>query len=332
MTDELSASLFENDSSFEEKALRVFRFQYENNNVYSLFCKTLDIHPDNIVRSNQIPLIPIDIFKERPVKTGVWEEELVFQSSGTSRMKHSHHYVRYAYLYKKSLIEGFRLFYGDPNQWLLLGYTPGYNDNPHSSLIWMLKTLIEASADGKSRILPLGIPLNQKTVEKLEGSGKRLMLFGAAFGLIDLAEQSLITLPEDAVVIETGGMKTYKKEIRRTELHHMLAENFSVSVNQVHSEYGMTELLSQAYDTGMGWFRTPPWMRVGIFKPDAPMLRCGVGEEGLIGVIDLANIYSCSFIMTGDVGVYNENGDFKVLGRWEKANLRGCNFLLEEEP
>lgn len=331
MYDELTASLFIDDYSFEEKAVRVFRYQYENNDAYGRFCKALGIRPDEIYEPDQIPLIPIDAFKEQPVKTGVWEEEIMFMSSGTSGMKRSNHYVRYADLYRISLINGFRLFYGTPSQWVLLGYTPGYDQNPHSSLIWMLKSLIEASENDLSRILPIGRPLDQSLIDQIIRKGKRIMLFGAAFGLMDLSEQSLVILPENAVVMETGGMKTYKREIRRTELHHMLAENFSVTVGQIHSEYGMTELLSQAYDTGDGWFRTPPWMRVNIFNPAAPMQQSADGEEGLIGIIDLANIYSCSFLMTGDVGIKNEEGAFKVLGRWKKTNLRGCNFLLEED-
>lgn len=331
MADFPVADIFDARVSFEERALRVFRFQYQHNVVYARFCNALGFVPGNVTRIDQIPLLPVKAFKEQPVKTGEWKEETFFSSSGTSRMKRSRHFIRYTDLYRRSLLDGFTYFYGSPDQWTLLVYTPGYAENLHSSLVWMLHKLIEASDNTYSGFLPIGKSLDQKRIDKAAASGRRIMLFGAAFGLADLAEQSQVTLPDTSVIIETGGMKTYRRELAREELHQILAENFSVNLEQVHSEYGMTELLSQAYDTGDGLFRPPPWMEIVIYDPDDPATPCDTGTEGLIGIIDLANVYSCSFLVTGDVGVQNGDGSFKVLGRWEKANLRGCNFLLEED-
>ncbi len=317
-----------------EKALSLFSFQYHENVVYGRFVDALGIAPSTVTTLEEIPLLPIEAFRDTVVKTGQWTDpELVFQSSGTRGMTRSRHEIFSAGMYQKSILKGFREFYPeyDRGELVVLGYTPGYADNPHSSLIWMINELIQHDTSGLSRFLPLDKPLDNDEIQKIAESGRRLMLFGAAFGLLDLIEMGCPALPEDAIVIETGGMKTYKREMMRTELHDRLSASFGISGHNIHSEYGMAEMLSQAYDVGEKGFKTPPWLKITIRDPQNPMQVLKVGEEGLIGVIDLANVYSCSFLLTGDRGVMGWDGRFSVLGRWKTDNLRGCNFLIDQE-
>lgn len=324
---------FDPARSFEEKALRIFQFQRKHNAVYSRFCDALGVQESPSL--HEIPLLPIHAFKDAEVIT-VSEPidpaniELFFQSSGTSGMSRSRHYVVDSELYRQSVVRGMQHFY-KLDDYTLLAYTPGYQANPHSSLVWMLNALIGRDTSGLSRFLELGKPLEQSLIDQITETGKKVMLFGAAFGLLDMLELESIHLPEDAVILETGGMKTFRREISKEELHQKLALGFELPAKQIHSEYGMTELLSQAYSLGSMWFEPVPWMQVSIRNPQNPMEEQPVGEEGLIGVIDLANIYSCSFILTGDKGVKNEWGQFQVLGRWNPVNLRGCNFLIDAD-
>ncbi|MFD2533050.1 LuxE/PaaK family acyltransferase [Gracilimonas halophila] len=325
--------IFDNSLSFDEKALRVFELQRNNNPVYHRFCNALGILEP--LSGNEIPLLPIQAFKETKVLTTAEHstfniQHLEFRSSGTSGMERSKHIISNPEIYQKSIVQGMQHFY-DLDDYVIWAYTPGYNQNPNSSLIWMLNTLIEREKSGLSKFLELGKGLAESELEKVQNSGKRLILFGAAFGLMDLLESYRVQLPEDAVILETGGMKTHRREITKEELHLQLAEGFGLSQSQIHSEYGMTELLSQAYAQGSLWFEGVPWMKVSIRDPKAPMQEVDHGEEGLIGVMDLANLYSCSFILTGDKGVQREDGKFQVLGRWNPKNLRGCNFLIDRD-
>jgi hypothetical protein len=195
----------------------------------------------------------------------------------------------------------------------------------------MLNTLIEKDDSGMSRFLKLDQPLDKQELELVQKSGKKLMLFGAAFGLLDILERQEIQLPEDSIILETGGMKTHRREITKEALHQKLAEGFGLPGAQIHSEYGMAELLSQAYSQEGQWFECVRWMKVSIRNPKNPMEEVEIGEEGVIGVIDLANLYSCSFILTGDKGIQKADGKFQVLGRWNTENLRGCNFLIDQD-
>lgn len=325
--------VFDNSISFKEKALRAFEFQKEYNQVYSRFCKALGI--SNINSINQIPLLPIQAFKEREVisakrNSKLRIKNLEFLSSGTSGMQRSQHIVTDPEIYKASIIKGMREFY-DLDEFVIWAYTPGYNSNPNSSLIWMLNALIENETSGLSKYLELDKSLKQNEIDEVKSSGKKLMIFGAAFGLLDLVKISDVKIPEASIVMETGGMKTFKREMTKAELHQTLADGFNLSKENIHSEYGMTELLSQAYSLGDEWFTCVPWMKISVRDPQNPMKEVEIGEEGLIGVIDLANIYSCSFILTGDKGVMNADGRFQVLGRWNPKNLRGCNFLIDQD-
>ncbi|MBD3615125.1 MAG: hypothetical protein HUJ22_01035 [Gracilimonas sp.] len=327
------AEVFDASISFEEKAVQVFEFQKKNNPVYHRFCEALGVrkHPS----LSEIPLLPIQAFKDTEVLTAAENskfkiQNLEFRSSGTSGMQRSRHIVANPELYRQSIIKGMQHFY-DLDKYVIWAYTPGYNSNPESSLIWMLNTLIEREESGLSKFLELGRPPDESELNEIRKSGKKLMLFGAAFGLMDILEQQSVRLPEDSIILETGGMKTHRREVTKTELHHRLAEGFGLAKSQIHSEYGMTELLSQAYSLGDEWFACVPWMEVSIRNPKAPMEEMPKGEEGVIGVMDLANLYSCSFILTGDKGIQREDGKFQVLGRWNPQNLRGCNFLIDQD-
>lgn len=325
--------IFDNTMSFQEKALRVFQFQRNNNPVFQRFCDALGIR--NVQATYEIPLLPIQAFKDTKVLTTAENSKfniknLEFQSSGTSGMDRSKHIVANPEIYRKSIIKGMKHFY-DLEDFVIWAYTPGYNQNPHSSLIWMLNTLIEREESGLSKFLELGKGLDRSELNEVQQSGKKLMLFGAAFGLMDILEKHEVQLPEDSVIFETGGMKTHRREITKEQLHQQLAKGFGLTQSQIHSEYGMTELLSQAYAQGSLWFECVPWMKVSIRDPKDPMKEVEHGEEGLIGVLDLANLYSCSFILTGDKGIQQEDGKFQVLGRWNPQNLRGCNFLIDQD-
>ena len=319
---------FLSNFQFSETAIATFRCQKNDNPVYSKFCSVLGINQVNTVQ--QIPLLPIQAFKDTKVITGEKLPDLYFESSGTTGMQRSRHYVTDPEIYQQSIIEGMNHFY-NLDEFVIWAYTPGYHSNPHSSLIWMLNTLIGRDKFGLSRYLEIGKPINQHELKKVKQSGKRLMLFGAAFGLLDLLELGNPEIPNDSIIMETGGMKTFKREISKEQLHQQLADVFRLPKQNIHSEYGMTELLSQAYSLGDEWFKCVPWMQVSIRNPENPMEVLPKGEEGLIGVIDLANIHSCSFILSGDKGILGDEGKFKVLGRWNPQNLRGCNFLIDQD-
>jgi len=328
-----SELIFSDGISLEEKVRAVFEYQFKNNPVYRRYCEGLKPEILKQVQDDtgNIPLLPIKAFKDDIVTTQPEAEpELVFKSSGTSDMQRSEHRVMDADLYKKSLRKGFRHFY-DLDNAVIWGYTPGYSENPHSSLIYMIQKLIEQDSSRMSRFLPLDEPLDQDQIQKVADSGRQLILFGAAFGLLDLLEMETVSLPSNSIVIETGGMKTHRREVGKSELHRRLAKGFSLDSSRIHSEYGMAELLSQAYATGGMWFRTVPWMWVTIRNPDNPSEILPPDHEGLIGVFDLANVHSCSFVLTGDKGKMDTKGRFQVLGRWNPKDLRGCNFLIDED-
>lgn len=331
----ISDLIFDEAVLFEKKALTVFEHQFNSNPVYHRFCKALGVSSPASI--SNIPLIPIEAFKQKSMvsSTEPFTEDslgqlLTFQSSGTSGSTRSKHYVKDPELYKRSILNGMNEFY-DLDDYVIWAYTPGYNDNPNSSLIWMLNTLIEREDSGLSRFLKLDQVISEKALQEVKAAGKNLMLFGAAFGLLDILERQHIQLSDDSVILETGGMKTHRREITKADLHQKLAEGFGVANSQVHSEYGMTELLSQAYSQEEAWFDCVSWMKVTIRDPKDPMKEVATGEEGLIGVMDLANLHSCSFILTGDKGLQREDGKFQVLGRWNPKNLRGCNFLIDQD-
>jgi len=304
--------------AFEE----LLAYQLAHNPVYRTFYEAFGA-------IDTLPLLPVEAFREtRVYAAGEHPPELEFRSSGTTGMRRSVHHVAYAEVYRKSIREGMSFFY-DVDDLVFGAYAPGYDQNPHSSLMWMLSDLVGENPS-LNRFLIHGQPLDPAWLEQVRVSGKTLMLFGAAFGLIDLAEAHPVALSESTIIMETGGMKTYRREMSRHHMHQILANAFCLPLGQIHSEYGMTELLSQAYSIGLSGFRTPPWLHVSIRDLKDPLREVPHGEEGLIGLIDEKNIYSCPFLLTGDRGRILPDGTFDVLGRYNPTQLRGCNFLLEE--
>ncbi|MEX0894695.1 MAG: hypothetical protein WDZ36_02960 [Balneolaceae bacterium] len=324
-----SIDIFDETLSFEEKAMQVFRYQVRHNPVYARFCSVFGYDENRVPEPDRIPLIPVRAFKESKLFTDELPAQLVFRSSGSTGTEQSRHYIVDPGMYRQSLRRGFDRFYSADS--IIWAYTPGYQENPDSSLIWMLNDLISRDETGLSRFLDLEEPLDRTGLEEVESVNRPFILFGAAFGLLDLLERGQVPLPEKSIVIETGGMKTYRREMEKEELQVVLAERFGLPAERIHSEYGMCELLSQAYTTGGGlWFESVPWLKATVRDPMNPERICKPGEEGKIGLSDLANLYSCSFFLTEDRGVTDGKGRFKVLGRWNQENLRGCNFLIDE--
>jgi len=321
--------IFDDQIDLQIRAKKVFRYQVQHNPVYKIFSDHFSItEDDDAFNLRDIPLLPIRAFKESKLISADKDADIIFKSSGTGVMDRSHHYVADSMLYKRAILSEFHRYF-DLSNTVILAYTPGYNENKFSSLIWMLNLLIKKSMSKLSQFLPLGEPIEDDLLAEIEKSGKDLILFGAAFGLLDLIDFKPVSFGANASIIETGGMKTHRREMKKSELREVLAEGFGVSANYIHSEYGMCELLSQFYAIGSELFSTPHWTHVSVRDPKDSTRICEPGEEGKIGIIDLANIYSCPFILTDDRGVMNENGQFEVLGRWSSSELRGCNFLID---
>jgi phenylacetate-coenzyme A ligase PaaK-like adenylate-forming protein len=309
---------------FDELALEIFRHQAENNPVYRDFLKGLRIDPASIHDTRSIPFLPIDLFKTHKIITGTEPAEIVFTSSGTTGVAQSKHYVTDVQLYIESFRKGFELFYGDIKDHTLLALLPSYLEREGSSLIYMAEDLIKQADAGSGFYLHNKQELADK-METLQQENKKVMLLGVTYALLDLAEQHPGTF-ENCIIMETGGMKGKRKEMIREEVHSILCDAFKVS--SIHSEYGMTELLSQAYSKGDGVFKCPPWMKILIRDTDDPLSFIGTGKTGGINVIDLANINSCSFIATQDLGKTYEDGSFEALGRFDNSDIRGCNLMV----
>lgn len=320
-------SVISTDLPFNLKALNLFTYQYEHLNPYREFCNKLSKTPDTVKKLLDIPFYPIRAFKEIDLISDEYAEaDLIFKSSGTSLQTRSRHLVAYSSIYKHSIIAGFKQFYDLPNS-TIIAYLPGYSDNPHSSLVWMLNVLVEETQNNGSLIAD-----NNNINSVLTATAhKPIILFGAAFGLLDLLEKKNISLHRKSIVIETGGMKTFRREMNRNELHRILSKGFNLSLSHIHSEYGMAELLSQSYMTNSQTFKPAQTIKFFTRKFDDPFKICPSGEEGQLCCIDLANIYSCAFIETEDRGVVFEYGSFTVNGRVSKAELRGCNFLIDRD-
>jgi hypothetical protein len=317
------------DGDFLSRALETFAFQYRENSVYHRYVQALGLLPGGVKNLDQIPFLPVSLFKSHEVRTGAFEPGVIFESSGTTGMMPSRHFVRFPDLYRESFTRGFRLFYGEPMDWCVIGLLPSYLERSHSSLVVMVDELIRLSGHPESGFYLYQYETLRDLLVKLESSGQRTLLIGVSFALLDLAEGFPMKL-RNTVVMETGGMKGRKEELTRDELHQRLSSG--LGVDTIHSEYGMTELLSQAYSSGKGLFRCPPWMRIVLRAEDDPFcFRDREGkplQQGLINVIDLANRYSCSFIATDDLGRIHPDGSFEVLGRADNSDVRGCSLLV----
>jgi len=308
---------------FNSRALEIFKIQFAENVLYRQFAKRFLAGPETVNLLTQIPFLPISFFKTDPVKTGSFDPEIIFESSGTSGQTPSRHLVRDLNLYRESFVKGFEFFYGKPQQYSVLGLLPAYLERSGSSLVYMVNELIRLSGHPNSGFYLYDFEKLYGTLKKIEFDQQKAILIGVSFGLLDFAEKFSLQL-SNTLIMETGGMKGRREELTRNELHDILKKKLGVP--EVHSEYGMTELLSQAYSTGNGIFKPVPWMKALVRDEDDPLCIRSSGE-GLLNIIDLANRYSCAFIATDDVAKVYEDGSFEILGRMDNSDIRGCSLL-----
>ncbi len=312
-------------TEFEKMALAIFRMQYAENPVYREFCSYLRIRPDEVHQVKDIPFLPISFFKSKDIISVGKTPQTVFTSSGTTGNLASHHPVSDIHIYEKSFRTAFAHFYGNIAEYCVLALLPSYLERKGSSLIYMVDDLIKKSHHPKSGFYLNDLKGLTDQLVQLEARGTKTLLIGVSFALLDMAEKHPIKLAH-TTIMETGGMKGRRKELIREELHQILKSGFGVS--EIHSEYGMTELLSQAYSKGSGRFETPPWMKILIRDTEDPLTYQPIGKTGGINIIDLANINSCAFIATQDLGKILPDRSFEILGRFDHSDVRGCNLMV----
>lgn len=317
--------------NFTEKALEVFHFQYENNKVYRAYCDILKTVPADVNTLEKIPFLPIQFFKNKQIKTTAFEPVIIFESSGTTGSINSKHFVKDLSVYEESFIKCFRNFYGNEKQICIIGLLPSYLERKGSSLVYMVNDLIKKSAHKASGFYLYDHEKLKDVLLQNEKDLQPTLLIGVTYALLDFAEQNKLRL-NNTIIMETGGMKGRREEMNRKEVHEILKKNLGVT--SIHSEYGMTELLSQAYSKEEGIFECPAWMRILIRKEDDPF-DITTGENckemfcnGAVNIIDLANIYSCSFIATDDMGKLYRNNNFEITGRLENSDMRGCGLMI----
>jgi hypothetical protein len=311
-------------AQFPDLAREVCQFQLESNPLFRAYAQMIGFSPSKRTSITDMPFLPISFFGEFLVKTGDFDPEALFESSGTTGTISSKHAVRSLAIYQDQLLQNFERVHGRVEDWCILALLPSYLERANSSLVYMVQELIRKGGHPDS-----GFYLNEweqlfLQLEKGEQTGRKTMLMGVGFALLDLTEKYQFCF-QHTTVLETGGMKGRRKEWVREELHAHLCKHFGVE--QIHSEYGMTELLSQAYSSGEGLFECPPWMRVLVREEEDPLTVRSTGR-GLLNIIDLANIHSCAFLATDDVGEVYEDGRFRVLGRRDGSDLRGCSLLV----
>lgn len=322
------------ENSFEQLALAIFHFQYDANTVYKSYVDALGIKPGVINKIEKIPFLPISFFKTDKIKTGKFNAEEIFESSGTTQSLNSRHHIKSVSIYSESFTKAFENIYGSITQWCILGLLPSYLEKGNSSLVYMVDNLILKSQHPLSGFYLDDFDKLKETLISLEKGKQNTLLIGVTYALLDFAEKFPMKLSH-TTIMETGGMKGRRKELTRVEVHEQLKKAFEQK--EIHSEYGMTELLSQAYAESEGKFRCPKWMKVLIRDDEDPLTvqRSHYGSQdnktrpltGAINVIDLANVYSCSLIATDDVGKLYPDDSFEVLGRMDGSDLRGCSLL-----
>ena len=315
------------DDHFNTLTLDIFRYQAANNMIYKEFINALGVTSEAVHSISEIPFLPVSFFKEHKIITGSDKAETVFESSGTSGKNTSRHYVSDPGVYEKSFTQAFKYFFGEPSEYMFASLLPSYSERGNSSLIYMMNKLIQLSKYSESGFFNNEEQKLLRTLEKAKSAGLKIMLLGVSYALLDLAEKYSPDL-SGITIVETGGMKGRRKEITRQELHAILKKEFNAET--IYSEYGMTELLSQAWSKGEGIFYCPPWMKVFIRDPQDPLtFFSSPGRTGGINIIDLANFNSCSFIAVNDLGKLQEDGGFEVLGRFDDSDIRGCNLMVE---
>ena len=323
----METSIFniQNKEEFKALSLAVFKHQFKNNKVYRSFCDLLFVHPSSISTIEEIPFLPIQFFKSRKVLSSLDEIQETFTSSGTTGSSTSKHLVTNINLYKESYLKGFAHFYGNIEEYTVLALLPNYLERQGSSLVFMVADLIKKSKKVESGFYLDNIQELANKLLEFNRNGQKIPLIGVSFALLDLIEMQQFNL-KNTIIMETGGMKGRRKELVREELHTILQNGFGVT--EIHSEYGMTELLSQGYSKGNGVFETPPWMKILIRDTEDALSINASGKNGGINVIDLANYNSCSFIATQDLGKVYENETFEIIGRFDNSDIRGCNLMV----
>ncbi len=314
-----------NEDEFNHSCLDVFKLQFNTIPVYHDFVSALNLNPDQIIHYKDIPFLPVEFFKTHNIIEDQAFADVIFYSSGTTGTKTSKHYVQDVQIYEDSYLNGFEHFYGDVKDICILALLPSYLEREGSSLIYMVEDLIKKSEHPQSGFFLHNHTDLFKTLNLLKSKNQKTLLIGVTYALLDFIEKHPIDFP-DLYVMETGGMKGKRKEMVREELHQTLCAGFGIK--KIHSEYGMTELLSQAYSKGDGIFECPPWMKMIARDTNDPLSMLENGKTGGINVIDLANVHSCSFIATQDLGKTYPDGTFEVLGRFDNSDIRGCNLMV----
>jgi phenylacetate-coenzyme A ligase PaaK-like adenylate-forming protein len=318
-------------ANFEALAIKIFHLQYEQNELYRKYCTILKIKPSSILKLEQIPFLPIQFFKSKVIKTTAFTEQVIFESSGTTGSINSKHFVKDKAIYEASYLAGFRNFYGIEKDYCIIGLLPSYLERQHSSLVYMVNDLIEKTGHKNSGFYLYDYKKLQSVLQENENAKQKTILIGVTYALLDFAEQYPTKL-EHTIIMETGGMKGRREELTRSQVHQKLSASFAVE--NIHSEYGMTELLSQAYSTEKGIFTCSNSMKVFIRSEDDPLLILqNIDKDfitGAINIVDLSNIHSCSFIATDDAGKLYKNGSFEILGRLENSDIRGCGLMITD--
>ena len=315
----------QSEAEFTTTALEIFKFQFEHNSVYRSFCDLLYKHPSDVHTIEQIPFLPIEFFKTHTIASTNKAAEAIFTSSGTTGSVVSKHHVSDLNVYKHSFRKGFQSYYGDIEDYTVLALLPSYLEREGSSLVYMANDMITQSKQAESGFYLHDLEALKDTLISLEAKGQNTLLMGVSYALLDLIEAHSFDL-KHTIVMETGGMKGQRKELVKSELHALLKQGFGVDA--IHSEYGMTELLSQAYSKGDGVFETPPWMKVLTRDPEDALSIQPIGRSGGVNIIDLANINSCAFIASQDLGKIKSDGSFEILGRFDQSDIRGCNLMV----
>lgn len=324
--------VFEADNAaWPSLALKIFAFQYEQNPVYRTYCDLLKITPADVHQPAGIPFLPIRFFKSHQITSGEFYPGVIFESSGTTGTVNSKHYVKDPAVYVQSFLNGFEKFYGLPEEYCIIGLLPSYLEKGHSSLVYMVNELIKRSGHPLGGFYLYEHEKLQQAIAENESKGQRTILIGVTYALLDFFEQFPMQLKQ-TIIMETGGMKGRREELTREEVHHLLQQQ--TGINTIHSEYGMTELLSQAYSPGKGVFYPSDTMKILLRAEDDPFDVSATATDGkdfitgAINIIDLANIYSCSFIATDDMGKLYTDGSFEVLGRLDNSDIRGCGLMI----
>lgn len=313
------------EDQFTSLCIDIYKYQYHNNKTYREYADYLHRNPGNVTQIEQIPFLPIELFKTHAIQCGDGVAQKIFTSSGTTGSVTSKHSVLDLAVYEKSFISAFELFYGSISEYAIVALLPSYLERDGSSLVYMAQKLIELSQNKNSGFYLYNHAELHKILQQLENQQQKTILLGVSFALLDFADAYRMQL-NNCIVMETGGMKGRRKELIREELHDYLQKR--LGVKSIHSEYSMTELLSQAYSSGIGHYNCPPWMKIMIRDMYDPYSYVAPNQSGCINIIDLANYNSCSFIATSDIGRINTNGSFEVMGRIDNGDIRGCNLMV----